>query len=292
MTEIKGSYTALVTPFRDGKLDEQALADFIEWQISEGTHGLVPCGTTGESPTLTHAEHQRVIELCIEVTRGRVPVMAGTGSNSTAEAIDFIQHAQHAGASSALIVAPYYNKPTQEGVFRHYQAIHDASDLPIIIYNIPGRSIINITDETLARLAELPRIAGVKDATGDLARVSTLRRRVGSRLALLSGEDMTAVGFNAQGGQGCISVTANLMPKACALLQTLTFEGRYAEALAVQDSLMPLNDVMFVETNPTPVKFALSLMGKIGPEIRLPLCELSLANQRLIRDALEQVGLL
>ena len=216
MAEIKGSYTALVTPFRDGKVDEKAFADFVEWQISEGSHGLVPCGTTGESPTLSHAEHHRVVELCIEVAKGRVQVMAGTGSNSTEEAIEFIRHAEKAGADSALVVAPYYNKPTQEGLYRHYKAIHDASGLPIVIYNIPGRSVINITDDTLARLAELPRIAGVKDATGDLARVSTLRRRVGDKLALLSGEDMTAIGFNAQGGQGVISVTSNIMPRATA----------------------------------------------------------------------------
>ena len=292
MAEIKGSYTALVTPFRDGKVDEKAFADFVEWQISEGSHGLVPCGTTGESPTLSHAEHHRVVELCIEVAKGRVPVMAGTGSNSTEEAIGFIRHAEKAGASSALVVAPYYNKPTQEGLYQHYKAIHDASGLPIIIYNIPGRSVINITDETLARLAELPRIAGVKDATGDLARVSTLRYRVGNRLALLSGEDMTAVGFNAQGGQGCISVTANIMPKACAQVQSLTLEGKFREALAVQDSLTPLHDVMFIETNPAPVKFALHLMGRIGPDIRLPLVALSAASQPRLRDALSQAGLI
>jgi 4-hydroxy-tetrahydrodipicolinate synthase len=291
MAEIWGSYVALVTPFRDGGLDERAFADLVEWHIAEGTHGLVPCGTTGESPTLSHAEHARLIELCIEVAGGRIPVMAGTGSNSTEEAIAFIRHAEKAGASSALVVAPYYNKPTQEGLYRHYKAIHDASGLPIIIYNIPGRSVINITDETLARLAELPRIAGVKDATGDLARVSTLRRRIGNRLALLSGEDMTAVGFNAQGGQGCISVTANIMPRACAELQRLTREGRYAEALAVQDSLQPLHEVMFIETNPSPVKYALGLMGRIQPDVRLPLAEPTTASQALIKAALAQAGL-
>jgi 4-hydroxy-tetrahydrodipicolinate synthase len=292
MAHIHGSYTALVTPFKDGAVDEKAFADFVEWQISEGSQGLVPCGTTGESPTLTHAEHQRVIELCIEVAKGRVSVMAGTGSNSTAEAIAFIQHAEKAGADSALVVAPYYNKPTQEGLFQHYKAIHDASNLPIIVYNIPGRSVVNISDDTLVRLAELPRIAGVKDATGDLARVSTLRHRIGDRFALLSGEDITAVGFNAQGGQGCISVTANIMPRACALQQTLCAEGRFVEARKVQDDLVPLHNVMFIETNPSPVKYALSMMGKMGPEIRLPLTPPTAVTQRLVCDALEQAGLL
>ncbi len=292
MTQIYGSYTALVTPFRQGAVDEKALADFIEWQIAEGSQGLVPCGTTGESPTLSYAEHARVIELCIEVTRGRVPVMAGTGSNATSEAIEFIRNAEKAGANSALVVAPYYNKPTQEGLYQHYKAIHDACGLPIIIYNIPGRSVVNISDDTLVRLADLPRIAGVKDATGDLSRVSTLRHRLGDRLALLSGEDITAVGFNAQGGHGCISVTANLMPRACALQYTLCREGRFPEALQVQDSLVPLHNVMFIETNPSPVKFALSLMGKMEADVRLPLVLPSVESQRLIRAALEMTGLL
>lgn len=291
MSDIWGSYVALVTPFRDGAIDEKAFAGLVEWHIAEGTHGLVPCGTTGESPTLSHAEHERLIELCIDVAGGRIPVMAGTGSNATEEAIAFIRHAEKAGANSALVVAPYYNKPTQEGLYRHYKAIHDASRLPIIIYNIPGRSVINITDETLARLAELPRIAGVKDATGDLARVSTLRRRIGNRLALLSGEDMTAVGFNAQGGQGCISVTANIMPRACAEIQNLTRENRFVEALALQDSLQPLHEVMFIETNPSPVKYALAQMGRIHPEVRLPLVEPTESSQALVRAALSKAGL-
>src|SRR4051812_35892441 len=200
--QFHGIYTALITPFKDGKVDEKAFQSFVEWQVSEGVHGLVPCGTTGESPTLSHEEHNRVVALCVEVAKGRAKVMAGTGSNSTEEAIQLTRHAKKAGADGALIVAPYYNKPTQEGIYQHYKAIQDAVDLPIIIYNIPGRSVINISDDTLARLSELPNIAGVKDATGDLARVHTLRAKMKKKLELLSGEDMTAVAFNAVGGQG------------------------------------------------------------------------------------------
>jgi 4-hydroxy-tetrahydrodipicolinate synthase len=289
---FQGIYTALITPFSGGKLDEKAFQAFVDWQITEGVHGLVPCGTTGESPTLTHDEHQRVVELCIEVAKGRVPVMAGTGSNSTEEAIALTQHAQKAGAQGALIVAPYYNKPTQEGIYQHYKAIHDATDIPIVIYNIPARSVINITDDTLARLSELPRIAGVKDATGDLARVYTLREKMKKPLALLSGEDMTAIAFNASGGQGCISVSSNIMPKRCAEVQELCLKGDYVNALKKHDELVGLHNIMFCETSPAPVKYAASLMGKCKADLRLPLAPLSEANQKAVGELLKKLHLI
>lgn len=289
---FKGVYTALITPFKDGKVDEKAFQSFVEWQIAEGVHGLVPCGTTGESPTLSHDEHNRVVALCVEVAKGKVPVMAGTGSNSTDEAIMMTQYAKKAGADAALIVAPYYNKPTQEGIYQHYKAIHDAVDLPIVIYNIPGRSVINITDETLARLSELPNIAGVKDATGDLARVYTLRAKMKRPLQLLSGEDMTAIAFNASGGQGCISVTSNIMPRLCAQVQEACLAGDYVKALALHEPLVALHNVMFCETSPSPVKFAASLMGKCQPDVRLPLVQLGQESQKTIADVLKKMHLL
>jgi 4-hydroxy-tetrahydrodipicolinate synthase len=289
---LKGIYTALITPFANGKVDEKAFQSFVEWQIKEGVHGLVPCGTTGESPTLTHEEHNRVIDLTIEVAKGRVPVMAGTGSNSTEEAIMTTRHAQKAGADSALIVAPYYNKPTQEGLYRHFKAIHDAVEIPIIVYNIPGRSGVNITDETLARLAELPRIAGVKDATGDLARPYTLRNRVKGPFALFSGEDMTAVAFNVSGGQGCISVSSNIAPRACAEVQNACLSGDYVRAAKLQDALVPLHSVMFCETSPGPVKFAASLLDKCKPDLRLPLVEPGEESKNHIRQVLKNLRLL
>jgi 4-hydroxy-tetrahydrodipicolinate synthase len=266
-----GIYTALVTPFKDKTIDEKAFQDFVAWQIKEGVHGVVPCGTTGESPTLTYEEHSRVIELCIEVAKGKVKVMAGTGANNTVEAIMFTKHAQKLGADGALIVTPYYNKPTQEGLFQHYKAIHDATEIPIVVYNIPGRSVVDIKDETFERLAKLPRIIGIKDATGDLARVSSLRARVGDRFNLLSGEDITAVAFNAQGGQGCISVSSNIVPRACAAVQNAMREGDFKTALALHEPLVPLHQVMFCETNPAPVKYAVSKMHKLAPNVRLPL---------------------
>lgn len=292
IADIKGVYTALVTPFKDGHVDETAYTKFVEWQISQGVHGLVPCGTTGESPTLSPQEHKRVIELCIQVAGGRVPVMAGTGSNSTAEAIEFTQHAQEAGADMALLVVPYYNKPTQEGMFLHFKEVHDHTNIPLIIYNIPGRSVVGLTDETLARLAELPRVAGIKDATGDLARVATLRHRVGERLALLSGEDMTAVGFNAMGGQGCISVSANVAPRLCAQLQEATFAEDYASARVIQDRLTPLHQAMFVESNPIPVKYAVSRLGFGGAEIRLPLTVATEPTKARLDAVMKEVGIL
>jgi len=290
-SDIKGVYTALVTPFKDGNVDARAYGDFIEWQISQGVHGLVPCGTTGESPTLTPQEHKQVVELCVKTAAGRVPVMAGTGSNSTLEAIDLTLHAQEAGADMALLVVPYYNKPTQEGAYLHFKAIHDATNIPLIIYNIPGRSVINLTDDTLAKIAELPRVLGIKDATGDLARVATLRHKTGGQLALLSGEDMTAVGFNAMGGQGCISVSANVAPKLCAQLQEATFAGDYVKARAIQDKLTPLHQAMFVESNPIPVKYAASLLGFCTQEVRLPLTEATAQTKERVGAALKELEL-
>ncbi len=292
LDNIKGSITALVTPFKDGALDEDGFQRFVNWQVEQGTHGVVPCGTTGESPTLTYEEHHRLIELCVEAVAGRIPVIAGTGSNSTAEAIAFTQHAEKSGADAALVVAPYYNKPTQEGIYQHYKAIHDASNLPIIIYNIPGRSVINITDETLARLGRLQRIVGVKDATGDLARVSTLRAAAGKQFIQISGEDMTVVGFNAMGGRGCISVTSNIAPKQCARMQEASLNGDYKKALQIHDTLVELHSAMFCETSPAPAKYALSLMRKLSPEVRLPLVLPSDAAKKRIKNALLGAGLI
>lgn len=289
---FKGIYTALITPFSNGKLDERAFQAFVEWQISEGVHGLVPCGTTGESPTLSHDEHNRVVDLCIEVAKGRVPVMAGTGSNSTEEAIMMTRHAKEAGADGALIVAPYYNKPAQEGIYQHYKAIHDAVEIPIVIYNIPGRSVINITDDTLARLLALPNIVGVKDATGDLARPYTLREKVKKPIALMSGEDMTAVAFNASGGVGCISVTSNIMPKRCAEVQNACLSGSYAQALKLHDEIVSLHNIMFCETSPGPVKFAASLMGKCKPDVRLPLVQPGENSKKQITEVLKNLHLI
>lgn len=290
--EFKGIYTALITPFANGKVDEKAFAAFVDWQISEGVHGLVPCGTTGESPTLTHEEHNRVIDLCIEVAKGRVPVMAGTGSNSTDEAIMMTRHAQKSGAAGALIVSPYYNKPNQEGLYQHFKAIHDATDIPLIVYNIPGRSVVNITDDTLARLSELPRIAGVKDATGDLARICTLRTKMNKKLQLLSGEDMTAVAFNVSGGQGCISVSSNIAPRACAEVQNACLKGDYATALKLHDALVPLHSIMFCDTSPMPVKFAASAQGRCKPDLRLPLVELGEMHKKQVTEVLKNLHLL
>ena len=292
MKAFTGLFTALITPFKDGKIDEAAFQSFVDWQINEGVHGIVPCGTTGESPTLSTKEHERVIELAVEVAAGRVPVMAGTGSNNTDEAIHFTRQAKAAGADGALLVAPYYNKPTPSGLKAHFRAIADSADMPMFIYNIPGRSVINISDAVIAELAMHPSIAGVKDATGDLARVSTLRQLVSDDFLLLSGEDMTAVGFNAQGGVGCISVTANIAPRACAEIQTRCLNGDYVKARELQDKLVPLHQAMFCETNPVPVKYAASLMGKCRDEIRLPLTLPEAEHQAKIRTAMQEFGLL
>ncbi len=289
---FKGSITALITPFRDGALDEAAFRRIVDWQIAEGTNALVPCGTTGESPTLTHDEHKRVIELCIERTAGRVPVIAGTGSNSTAEAIEFTRHAKAAGADGALVVTPYYNKPTQDGLYRHYRAIAESADIPIIIYNIPGRSVIDMSVETMARLArDCPNIVGVKDATADLARPSRQRLASGPDFVQLSGEDATALGFMAHGGKGCISVTANIAPGLCAAFQSACLAGDFARALEIQDRLMPLHDAMFVESNPGPVKYAASRLGLCSAETRLPLAPLSDAARATVDAALAAAGI-
>ena len=289
---FRGSIVALITPFRDGVVDEKAYRALIEWQIEQGTAGLVPCGTTGESPTLTHDEHKRVVELCVEVTAGRVPVIAGSGSNATAEAIDLTHHAKRAGADAALVVTPYYNKPTQEGLYRHYQAINDAVDLPVIIYNIPARCVIDMSVETMRRLAKLPNIAGVKDATADLTRPIRTRLAIGEGFCQLSGEDGTALPFLAAGGHGCISVTANVAPALCAQMQQAWAAGDLAGAMALQDRLMPLHAALFCETNPAPVKYAASLLGKTSPDCRLPVAPLSDASRETVRRAIIEAGLL
>jgi 4-hydroxy-tetrahydrodipicolinate synthase len=288
---FKGSFTALITPFRDGKLDEDAFRGFIEWQISEGTHGLVPAGTTGESPTLDFDEHKRVIEIAVETAKGRVPVIAGTGSNSTDEAIELTEYADEIGADAALIVTPYYNKPTQEGLYQHYKAINDAVDIPIVIYNIPGRSVVDMTVETMTRCFALKNVMGVKDATANLARASQQRLAMGPEFNLLSGEDATALGFMAHGGHGCISVVSNVAPRLCAEFQNACLAGDYKTALVLQDRLMPLHDAMFCEANPGPVKYAASRLGLCEAEMRLPLVPISQASQRIVDAALASVGL-
>ncbi|QCO13904.1 4-hydroxy-tetrahydrodipicolinate synthase [Azospirillum brasilense] len=289
---LYGSIVALLTPFKNGKVDEAAFQSFVEWQVAQGTHGLVPCGTTGESPTLSHEEHNRVVELCIEAAGGKVPVVAGTGSNSTEEAIALTRHAKKAGATAALVVTPYYNKPTQEGLYQHFKAIHDAADLPIVIYNIPGRSVVDMSVATMARLAKLPNIIGVKDATADLARPVRLLQEVGPDFIQLSGEDATALAFNAQGGVGCISVTANIAPAQCAAMQDAWRKGDLATAYKYRDLLTPLHDSMFVETSPAPVKYAASLLGKSSDEVRLPLVAASESTRTTVRDAMKKAGLL
>ena len=287
-----GSIVALLTPFKNGKVDEAAFQSFVEWQVAEGTHGLVPCGTTGESPTLTHEEHDRVVELCIEAAGGRVPVIAGTGSNSTDEAIRLTRHAKQAGAQAALVVTPYYNKPTQEGLYQHFKAIHDSADLPIIIYNIPGRSVVDMSVATMARLAKLPNIVGVKDATADLARPLRTRTVIGPDFCQLSGEDATVVAFLAQGGHGCISVTGNVAPRLCADLHNAWRRGDFAAVEKVRDQLMSLHDSMFVETSPAPVKYAASLLGKCAEDVRLPLVPVTDGARETIREAMKKAGVL
>lgn len=287
-----GSIVALLTPFKGGKVDEKAFQSFVEWQVAQGTHGLVPCGTTGESPTLSHEEHNRVVELCIEAAGGKVPVMAGTGSNSTDEAIALTRHAKQAGAQAALVVTPYYNKPSQEGLYQHFKAIHDAADLPIFIYNIPGRSVVDMSVATMARLAKLPNIVGVKDATADLSRPSRLLQEVGPDFVQLSGEDATALAFNAQGGVGCISVTANIAPALCSAMQTAWAKGDLKEAFRLRDVLSPVHDSMFVETSPAPVKFAASLLGLGSDEVRLPLVPATETARAAVRGAMTKAGLL
>ena len=283
---------ALVTPFNNGELDLDALKRLVDWQISEGSTGLVPVGTTGESPTLTHDEHETVIAEVVKAAAGRVPVIAGAGSNNTVETIRFVEFAKRAGAAAALVVTPYYNKPTQRGLVAHFTAAHDCADLPIIIYNIPGRSVVDMTPETMGELARLPNIIGVKDATGDIARVSQQRMTCGADFIQLSGEDATALGFNAHGGIGCISVTANIAPKLCAEFQVATLAGDYALALEYQDRLMPLHEAIFIEPGLVGAKYGLHKLGLCRQEVRSPLTGLQDSTKAAIDAAMAHAGLL
>ena len=292
---LRGSMTALITPFTPdgGAVDEKAFQDFVAWQVAEGTDGLVPVGTTGESPTLTHDEHKRVVELCVEAAAGRVPVIAGAGSNSTAEAVDFARHAKKAKADAILVVTPYYNKPSQEGLYQHYAAIARAVDLPIIVYNIPGRSIIDMSVETMARLArDFDTIVGVKDATADLTRPLKTRLAIGPDFIQLSSEDATVVGFLAQGGHGCISVSSNVAPGLCAQLHDAWAQGAMDRVEQLRDQLMPIHNAMFCEPSPAPAKFGASLLGKAQPTTRLPIVGLTDAGKAQVRSAMAQAGLL
>ncbi|KFE35713.1 4-hydroxy-tetrahydrodipicolinate synthase [Thioclava atlantica] len=289
---FKGSLPALITPFKNGELDLDTLKKLVEWHIEQGSHGLVPVGTTGESPTLSHDEHMTVITEVVKAAKGRIPVIAGAGSNSTAEGVELIQHAAKTGADAALVVTPYYNKPTQRGLVAHYTALHDACELPIIIYNIPGRSVIDMIPETMGVLAKLERIIGVKDATGKLERVSMQRATCGADFIQLSGEDATALGFNAHGGVGCISVTANVAPKLCAEFQEATLAGDYAKALGYQDKLMPLHMAIFLEPGVAGAKYAMSKLGLCSAEVRLPLTELLPETKAAIEAAMEHAGLI
>src|ERR1700712_1083363 len=288
---IKGSIPALITPMSGGKVDEAAFRRLVSWQIAQGSHGLVPCGTTGESPTLSHEEHMRVIELCVEEANGRVPVIAGAGSNATAEAISLTKFAKSVGADAVLSVTGYYNKPSQEGLYRHYAAIAEAVDIPILVYNIPARAIVEISVETMGRLAKLPSVIGVKDATANLMRPSRERAACGKDWRLISGEDGTALGYMAHGGHGCISVTANVAPKLCAEFQNACMQGAFDRALQIQDQLMPLHDAMFCEPSPAPAKYAASVLGLCTDEVRLPLVAATDAARATIKAALKSAGI-
>jgi 4-hydroxy-tetrahydrodipicolinate synthase len=288
---FRGSFTALITPFKGGQVDDKAFERLVEWQIEEGTHGLVPVGTTGECPTLSHEEHKHVVELCIKVAKKRVPVIAGAGSNSTSEAIDFSRHAKKAGADAMLHVTGYYNKPTQEGLYQHFKAISDAVDLPIFLYNVPVRTIVDIQVPTMARCAKLKNVVGVKDATANVARVTSQRLACGEKFVQLSGEDSTALGFNAHGGDGCISVTSNVAPRLCADFQNACMKGDWKKARELHERLMPLHDNLFCETNPGPVKYAASRLGLCSAELRLPMVPVGDESKRKIDAALKQVGL-
>lgn len=290
--EIRGSMPALVTPFKDGEVDEATLRALVDWHIAEGSHGLVPVGTTGESPTLSHAEHKRVVEIVVDHAANRVPVIAGAGSNNTAEAIGLMQHAEQVGADAALVVTPYYNKPTQEGLYQHYRALHDCCELPIFVYNIPGRSVVDITPETMGRMAGLPRIVGTKDATADVTRVTMHRALCGHDFIQLSAEDPSALGFNAHGGQGCISVTANVAPRLCAEFQEASLSGDQSKALELQDRLMPLHRAIFLEPGLAGAKYGLSLLGRVENTVRLPMVTVTEPVQAKIRAAMVHAGLL
>ncbi len=291
-TSFRGSFTALVTPFRNGALDEQAFRDLVEWQIAEGTRGLVPVGTTGESPTLSHDEHKKVVEWCIDQAKGRVPVIAGAGSNATSEAVELARHAEGAGADAVLVVTPYYNKPTQEGLYVHFKAVNDAIGIPIIIYNIPPRSVVDMSVDTMKRLYELKNIVGVKDATGNLARVSTQREAMGPDFIQLSGEDMTALAYNAAGGHGCISVVSNVAPALCAQLQDATLANDYPQALQIQDRLVPLHGAIFLEPGLAGAKCGLALLGRGNEEVRSPLLPVTAPTKAAIKTAMVHAGLL
>ena len=289
---FKGSFVALITPFANGSVDEDAFQSFVDWQIKQGTHGLVPCGTTGESPTLSHAEHERVVDMCIEVAKGRVPVVAGAGSNATEEAISLTRHAKAAGADAVLHVTPYYNKPNQEGLYQHFKAVHDAVEIPILIYNIPPRSIVDMSVETMARLAELPNIVGVKDATGDAIRPIETLMACGPDFCQMSGEDPAVLALLAQGGHGCISVTGNVAPRHCADMHESWMSGDHDAALAMQQRLMPLHRALFAEPSPAPVKYAASLLGLCGEKVRLPMVAPTPATRERVEGAMRSAGLL
>ncbi|WP_261842255.1 4-hydroxy-tetrahydrodipicolinate synthase [Aliamphritea ceti] len=286
----RGSYVAIITPLRDNQLDEEALRKMVNWQIERGTNGIVPVGTTGESPTLNEQEHKRVIEIVVEETAGRVPVVAGAGSNNPVEAVEYARHAQDAGADALLCVAGYYNRPNQEGLYQHFKLVHDSVDLPIVIYNIPPRAIVDVLPETMARLAELPRVVGVKDATGDLSRICQERLQISKEFSYLSGEDMTALAYNASGGHGCISVTANVAPTLCAQMHKASQEGNFAEALAIHDKLAPLHNAMFAEPSPAGPKYAASLLGLCTEECRMPVMPLSEETKRTLESLQHLMG--
>lgn len=289
---FRGSITALITPFTGYAVNEKAFQDFVDWQIKEGSHGVVPCGTTGESPTLSHEEHRRVVELCVEVAKGRVPVIAGAGSNSTSEAIELTKHAKQVGADAVLVVAPYYNKPSQEGLKLHFRAIADAVDIPIILYNVPGRTVVDIAVETVVDLAKHPNIVGIKDATGDVSRATKTKLLVDEDFCQLSGDDGTSVGFLAHGGVGCISVTSNIAPRLCAQIQDAWTLDSTEDIARIRDILHPLHELMFCEPSPAPVKYAAHLLGKCDPDVRLPLSMLTLKNKARIEEAMRGAGLL
>ena len=287
---IKGSLTALVTPFKNGTIDEKSFCDFVEWQIASGIHGLVPCGTTGESATLTDKEHQRVIELCVETAAGRVPVIAGAGSNETTVSIKYAKHAKSLGADAALVVTPYYNKPSQEGIFQHFKAISEAVDIPIIVYNIPGRSVVDITNETMGRLATLPTVIGCKDATGDITRVTGLEDRCGADFIQLSGDDPSSLGYMAQGGMGCISVGSNIAPAQYAAMHNAALAKDFVKALEIHKTLDRLHKDLFLDPSPAPAKYALSLMGKMDTHVRLPMTPCREETKEAVKSAMSRAG--
>jgi len=289
---LKGSFTALITPFKDGNIDEESFRSFIDFQIDEGIHGVVPVGTTGESPTLSHEEHKQAVEICIDQCKKRVPVIAGTGSNNTEEAIDLTRHAEQAGADAALIVTPYYNKPTQRGMYEHYESICKNSNIPIIIYNIPGRSVVNMTNETMKELFKLKNIVGVKDATADIPRVYSSRMDIGQDFNLLTGDDATCLAFMLYGGHGTISVTANIAPKLCSNFINFCLKGNFLEAAKINDLLMPLHTALFIESSPGPVKYAANKLGLCSSEIRLPLTEISDETKKIVDQALKHASLI